>query len=72
MHWLIADVKAGRQLAVFRQICRSQSMKVLEDQNGYLEPDPLPDWQPVKFPHHRCDAVEFSCSSDQASSSVLE
>jgi len=26
----------------------------------------------VKFSHHRCDAVEFSGSSDQASSSVLE
>ena len=37
-----------------------------------LKSDPLPDWQPVKFPHHRCDVVEFSGSSDQASSSVLE
>jgi len=47
-------------------------MKALEDQNGCLKSDPLPDWQPVNFPHHRCDAVEFSGSSDQASSSVLE
>jgi len=44
-------------------------MEALKDQNGCLKSDPLPDW---KFLHHRCDVVEFSGSSDQASSSILE